>query len=159
MEVAGKHYRWIDSKRWAQVTASEPSPTANPTRLVDPERMSPAASTPGNRRLQRTRVAIGAGPQSRTNGVGAGQEITIGIASKLGRQPLRRRFGADEYEHRRTGQSARRRGGVAFQRNLFDVTISVDGVNLRLFMDDDVGGCPDPTRQVFRHARDPAYDG
>ena len=30
-----------------QVTANEPSPTAKPTRLVDPERISPAASTPG----------------------------------------------------------------------------------------------------------------
>src|SRR5437773_8608435 len=39
--------RLIDSNRCAQVTANEPSPTAKPTRLVDPERISPAASTPG----------------------------------------------------------------------------------------------------------------
>jgi hypothetical protein len=31
--------RPIDSKRCTQVTASKPSPTANPTRLLDPERI------------------------------------------------------------------------------------------------------------------------
>src|SRR5690348_15739259 len=39
--------RLIESNRWAQVTANEPSPTAKPTRLIDPERISPAASMPG----------------------------------------------------------------------------------------------------------------
>jgi hypothetical protein len=30
-------HRLIDSNQWAHVTASETSPTANPTRFVDPE--------------------------------------------------------------------------------------------------------------------------
>src|SRR3979490_1420376 len=38
----------IESNRWAQVTAREPSPTAKPTRFVEPERISPAARTPGS---------------------------------------------------------------------------------------------------------------
>src|SRR5580693_7404342 len=32
---------------WTHVTASEPSPTAKPTRLVEPARMSPATRIPG----------------------------------------------------------------------------------------------------------------
>ena len=50
--------RLIDSSRCAQVTANEPSPTAKPTRLVDPERISPAASMPG------TVVSSGQGSRS-----------------------------------------------------------------------------------------------
>ena len=50
-------------------------------------------------RLQGTRVAIRARPQSRTNDIGAGQQIAIGIATNVGRQPFRGRFGPDEYEY------------------------------------------------------------
>ncbi len=59
----------IESKRWAQVTASEPSPTAKPTRLVEPERMSPAASTPGRvvSRGQGSRSARGHSPERTTS--------------------------------------------------------------------------------------------
>ena len=57
-------------------------------------------------RLQRTRVAIRARPQSGTTGVGAGQQIALGVAGNLRRQPIRRRFGADENEHGRTAESA-----------------------------------------------------
>ena len=45
--VSAQNLSGLSTANGAQVTASEPSPTANPTRLVDPERMSPAASTPG----------------------------------------------------------------------------------------------------------------
>src|SRR6185295_3217198 len=46
---AGKerNYCRIAVSLWTQVTASEPSPTAKPTRLVEPDRMSPAARIPG----------------------------------------------------------------------------------------------------------------
>src|SRR5438445_10299527 len=47
IELLQTSQRLIDSNRWAQVTANEPSPTAKPTRLVDPDRISPAASLPG----------------------------------------------------------------------------------------------------------------
>src|SRR6516225_6059295 len=48
----------MDTNRWAQATAREPSPTAKPTRLTDPARMSPAARTPG------TLVSSGHGSRS-----------------------------------------------------------------------------------------------
>ena len=37
---------FIPRSRWTHVTASDPSPTANPTRFVDPARMSLPASKP-----------------------------------------------------------------------------------------------------------------
>ena len=119
---------------------------------MEPERISPAASTPGQSRLQGTRVAIAARPQSRTNGIGAGQQITLGVATNVGRQPCRGRFGPDEYEHGRTGESALSVAASILERNLFHATVSVDGVDLGLFVDDHIGGCPNPIRQVFRHA-------
>ena len=43
-------------------------------------------------------------------------------------------------------------GAAALERNLFQATVSVDRVDLGLFVDDHIGGCSDPIRQVFRHA-------
>jgi hypothetical protein len=42
---------------------------------------------------------------------------------------------------------------VVSQHDLGNTLIPTDRVDLGLFMDDHVGGCPDPTRQVLRHAR------
>src|SRR4051812_43403670 len=42
------HHPRSDRSLCTHVTASDPSPTAKPTRLVDPDRISPAARTPGS---------------------------------------------------------------------------------------------------------------
>jgi hypothetical protein len=45
--ICFRNYWRIAVSLWTQVTASDPSPTAKPTRLVEPDRISPAARIPG----------------------------------------------------------------------------------------------------------------
>ena len=113
-------HRPSEIKRWAQVTAREPSPTAKPTLLVEPERMSPAARHAGNGRFQGqgSRSATGHVPARRD--VGAGQQIASRIAGKLSLAASGRRLGADENEDGRAGQATRTRRCVVSEHDRFD---------------------------------------
>ena len=107
----------------------------------------PRADVPGRQnardaRLQRARLAVRPRPQAGSEDVGAGQHEAPGIASNCGRQPLRRRFGPDEYEHGRTGQLRGRAGDVISQANGLKVAVPVKDLNVGLFVNHHVGGSP-----------------
>ena len=80
-------------------TAIEPSPTAEATRLTEPERTSPAAKTP--RRLVSSRNGWRFDVRAATRRARAGQhEAAFSSRLDLLRQPVGARNGADEAEER-----------------------------------------------------------
>ena len=96
-------------------TAIAPSPTAEATRLIEPERTSPAAKTPGQARLERKRRSVAAGTRGVEVGqlqVLAGQEESVLVRCQRPAHPPRAGIGADEHEQRvvrRSGAGGRRR--------------------------------------------------
>src|SRR5262249_18237766 len=83
------------------VTARDPSPTANPTRLVAAGRAAPRRKTARARGLQRARLAFRRRPAPRARRVRAGQDIAELVARDRFRQPRAPGVGADEHEPRR----------------------------------------------------------
>ena len=142
----------IESRRCTQVTANEPSPTANPTRLVEPLRISPAANTPG--------IVVSSGQGSRSGSGHRPERSTsepvnkypLSSRANCGRQPLGTRFGSDEHKHRRTGKLPRSFAVLGLQRNRLQAAVAGKRVDLSLLVDDDVAGRANAVRQVFRHA-------
>lgn len=106
---------------WTSFAAIDPSPTADATRLMEPCRTSPAASTPGivvsseGTTVERPVVVL--------RHVLAGDHEAMVISQDLRRQPLRVWSGPDEYEQR-VGVDGLFFAGRVAQHELLEVTLT-----------------------------------
>ena len=86
---------------WITRTAIEPSPTAEATRLIEPERPSPTVKTPGQAGLQRQGGAadrVGGAAEVGDLEVDAGEEEAVVVLGEGAVEPLGAGVGADEDE-------------------------------------------------------------
>ncbi len=152
-----RHARWGAAAWsrcwWTDRMAADPSPTAAATRLVDPERRSPTASSPG--RL----VSSGSGLRSSASQLSsrsAGNEVAVGSheAVLVGgdvAEPRAVRFGADEGEQ---GRAVQGHGRVALrERGLLEHRAAGEGGDRGALVDLDPRVGVDPVDEVRAHGR------
>ena len=131
-------------------TAIAPSPTADATRLTEPERTSPAANTPGRLVSSRNggRFAPQVGDWARAGPVRTNPFESISISFG---QPVGPRHGTDEAEERRSLQHLRLT--CLAVDNLYRGQTEIAGhpLDLRVEQHLDVAGLLEPPGQVARH--------
>jgi hypothetical protein len=112
-------------------TATDPSPTPEATRFMEPCRTSPTAKIPGTLVSSRNGIAV-VRPALRTspvaNKVGPSQQETALVALDHIRQPIGSRQGPNKDKHRACRHALNFAGIGTEHRNLFQVSLAM-GLN------------------------------
>src|SRR5262249_49386255 len=135
---------------WTNWTAIAPSPTAEATRLTEPERTSPAADTPGRGGSSGDGARRGGAPG------GAGERRAGGGAAGVGLdgggEPVGPGDGADEAEEGRGLQGPDRAGLAVGDLDPGELAVAGHAADLGVAQDLDVVRLLDPAGQVAGHA-------